>query len=69
MASLAGFLDEYALVVLGFDPDADEFVIDIAEVGLINGNGDAPPGFGDDINVEDGCCRTAKTKVLLRAIL
>jgi len=55
MASFAGFLEANAFVVLGFDPDADEFVIDMAEVGRVNGMGDAPPGFGDEDEFEDGC--------------
>lgn len=64
IANLAGFLLEK---VLGFDPEADELVIDMAELGRINGIGEAAPGFGDVEGIEDGCCRMAKTKVLFTA--
>jgi hypothetical protein len=67
IASFAGFFEAYAFVVLGFDPEAEELVIDIAEVGRMNGMGDVPPGFGDVDESDDGCCRIAKTKVLFRA--
>ena len=43
------------LLVLEPEPDADELVIDIAEAGRRNGSGDTPPGFGDEIAVEEGC--------------
>jgi hypothetical protein len=56
MANLAGFFVAYVLfVVLGFDPDAEEFVMDIADEGRMNGTGDVPPGFGDEIDSDDGC--------------
>ncbi len=67
MANFAGFLVENVLVVLGLDPDAEDAVIDIADEGRINGIGEVPPGFGEDGDSEEGCCRTAKTKVLLTA--
>ena len=41
--------------MLGFDPDAEELVIDIAELGRIKGTGDVPPGFGDLTDAEEGC--------------
>ena len=53
--------------MLGFDPEAEELVMDIAEFGRMKGTGDVPPGFGDVTEAEDGCCRTAKTKVLFTA--
>jgi hypothetical protein len=40
----------------------------IAELGLAKGLGEIRPaccGFGDEEEVEEGCCRMAKTKVLL----
>ena len=56
-------------MVLGLDPEAEEFVIDIAELGRTNGMGEVPPRFGDVEEIDEGCCRTAKTKVLFRASL
>ena len=41
--------------MLGFEPDAEEFVIDIAEVGRMRGMGEVPPGFGDVDEIDDGC--------------
>jgi len=55
MASFAGFLVVYAFDVLGFDPDAEELVTDIAELGRTNGIGDVPPGFGEVADVDEGC--------------
>lgn len=55
------------MVVLGLDPDADDAVIDIADEGRKKGIGEVPPGFGEDGESEEGCCRIAKTKVLLTA--
>jgi hypothetical protein len=69
MANLAGFRDDCPFVVLGFDPEADELVIDIADVGRMNGTGDTPPGFADALGSDEGCCRTANTKVLFNANL
>ena len=45
------------LVVLGFDPEAEELVKDIAELGRMNGRGEVPPGFGkaEADEIEDGC--------------
>ena len=53
--------------MLGFEPEAEELVIDMADVGRTNGIGEAPPVLGDAAANEDGCCRIAKTKVLLIA--
>jgi hypothetical protein len=44
----------------------------IAELGLAKGLGETRPGvwgFGDEEDVDEGCWRTAKTKVLLIANL
>jgi hypothetical protein len=41
--------------VPGFDPEADELVRDIAELGRMNGMGEVPPGFGEDNDIEEGC--------------
>lgn len=67
IANFAGFLLVYPLLVLGFDPEAEELVIDIAELGRMKGMGEVPPGFGEGEETEDGCWRTAKTKVLFAA--
>lgn len=68
MANFAGFFVVYALlVVLGLEPDAEELDTDMADEGRIKGMGDDAPGFGDPVETEDGCWRTAKTKVLLTA--
>lgn len=55
MASFAGFLVLYASLVLGFVPEAEEAVIDIADDGRAKGIGEVPPGFGDVMELEDGC--------------
>lgn len=67
MANLAGFVAAYVLVVLGLEPDAEDAVMDIADEGRKNGIGDVPPGFGEGEESEEGCWRTAKTKVLFTA--
>jgi hypothetical protein len=55
MANFAGFFKAKAFVALGFDPDADELLIDIAEVGRMKGIGEVPPGFGEVDESDDGC--------------
>lgn len=57
-------------VVLGWLLLACELVIDIAELGrAIEGMGEVEPFCAPDEDAEDGCCRTAKTKVLFKASL
>ncbi len=53
--------------MLGLEPDADEADIDIAEPGRMKGIGDVCPGFGEDVDTDEGCCRMAKTNVLFTA--
>jgi hypothetical protein len=67
IANFAGFLVANAFVALGLEPEAEELVIDIADVGRMKGIGEVPPGLGDVDESEDGCWRMAKTKVLFRA--
>lgn len=68
IASFAGFFPPDA--VLGLDPLALDAVMLIAELGLANGIGLAPPGFEDGVIADPaalGCCRIAKTNVLFSA--
>ena len=67
MANFAGFFEAYAFVVLGFEPEADELPIDMAELGRAKGTGEVPPGLGEAAAVDEGCCRIANTKVLFKA--
>ena len=64
---MAGFFEANAFVALGLDPEAEELVIDIAEVGRMKGIGEVPPGLGEVAESEEGCWRIAKTKVLFIA--
>jgi hypothetical protein len=53
---LAGFSVAYvAFVMLGFDLDAEEFVLDIAYKGRVICTRDVPPRFGNEIGSDDGC--------------
>jgi hypothetical protein len=55
IANFAGFFVEKAFEVLGFDPEAEELVTDIAELGRMNGTGEVAPGFGEVTDAEEGC--------------
>ncbi len=57
MASFAGFLLVYAFFPLGLEPDAEESVKDMAELGRMKGMGDVPPpvALGSAEEMEDGC--------------